>query len=262
MTCFVFPSRSYLACAQLIWRPVAQAAVRPDASVLIPPGTDFFVASARLRNQRASRHSSGTAAEAFKMAVLDALSGLNVDQFDRPFFAAAQEVPAGEFRAVVTDQRLRCSPRFSDLLENARGAPAAESCVRLQREASRVNASTTARMRSRRKPVAGASDTKSSAHCWFARTRSLDDTGTRVSRLRFSRCTATPSLLESRYTRLWHSPCGPSSPAARAVAGIRTAASGAPRPATLRAVAHSGPIAVRAVIYCDPSQRACMPGVR
>ena len=44
-----------------------------------------------------------------------------VHQFNLPLVAPDQEVPAREFRAVVTDDRLRQSPRLNDLLENARG---------------------------------------------------------------------------------------------------------------------------------------------
>src|ERR1700674_1040098 len=60
----------------------------------------------------------------FMPAVLHRPPWLNVDQLNLPLLAPAQEVPAGQFRTVVTANRFRFSPTFDHTFQRPRHSTA------------------------------------------------------------------------------------------------------------------------------------------
>jgi hypothetical protein len=138
-----------------------------------------------------------TSMEAFDVSVLHRSPRLDVDQVDLAFFSPAPHAPRCELRFVV-GTTLSGSPRCSISRSSSRVTrPLPRLVSASSTRHSRVNASTTLRMRIMR-PFANPSTMKSIAHSWFARIRRGSINCSRTSRLRQRRRTAKPCSTYSR----------------------------------------------------------------
>jgi hypothetical protein len=122
----------------------------------------------------------------FDPPILRRLAGLNVDQFNLPFDAPCQKMPAGEFRPVVHPNRSRYPALGDDRIQHTRHSAAGETGITSKARHSRVKASTTLSTRIAR-PYSTASCTKSSAHSWFAELRASSGFPSRTQCFRFFR---------------------------------------------------------------------------
>ena len=130
---------------------------------------------------------------------------------------------AGRFGAVVTANRPRFSALLDDFVQHTCHAPAREAGINLQREDSRVKASTTLNTRIAR-PAAIASCRKSSARSWLAAVYSRKGALCLAQCFRFFRRNVSPASRYTRCTRLWFTNLR-NGAAALAIADIRNEAS-------------------------------------
>ena len=101
-------------------RAVAQATMGPLAIVLLFPLRNLTLGVRQVRKPVCVQALlSEPSIKALRMAVLDRLSGLDVDELYVALFAPAQEVSAGEFRPVVATNRLWSAALFEKLLQRA-----------------------------------------------------------------------------------------------------------------------------------------------
>ena len=146
--------------------PLTVIFVSPESNLLFricqctePTGVQTFIAE--------------PAIEAFHMTVLHRLSWLYMNQVDLLLLAPAQDVAAGQFRAIVASDNFGGSSLLNNAVERA------------------CHAATMVRTRMPR-PVPIVSAKKSSAHSSFCRTCKARLAAGRLSRFRFRRRTANP----------------------------------------------------------------------
>ena len=138
--------------------------MRPVAVVFVAPEADLFSGVSQVAEPTGVKtFITHPAVKAFDVTVLRWFSRLYVYELDLLFFTPAQEMTARQLRPVVTTNALRNPALLDDLLKHASRCWLDKLVSVSRARHSRVNASTTARMRTPR-PVASESDTKSSAH--------------------------------------------------------------------------------------------------
>jgi len=109
-------------------------AVRTRRVVFLSPRVDAH-AGQRFRNQLTFKHSSRSLPlKLSTCAFCNGLSWLNVGQLQFPVCAPTQEMPRGQFAAVVHDQTPRASALHDDFIKHPSHTPACKARIHFQRQ--------------------------------------------------------------------------------------------------------------------------------